>query len=838
MNEDILKRAMFAMPLSPEAQNSGILSGFMDEEPVSPEDEALEEMPVMARTPQNPEILMNNLRGDMRSLDARYVELAQMVGEQAAMETPPEVLAMLMGQMGAQAGTGIGALPQAQEMMPPGMEGMGQGMGAPGGMEGMAPPMDPGMAGMDPAMMQQGMPDQGMAPPMMPPGMEGMGGPFPSGGAEQAPPQQFARGGEARVPEGSAWSSMFTPDGRLRPITDEEIENMPFQPTIGGMVMPTQGIGGAILGGADRLRGGAQALNQALGSRFIAPQFTTQAMRGPGGQQLIVQGRESLRQLPGGQIAQGTGTRLTPGTTLGPMQSPTLTEGLRQGLGTPAGQLGAGVAGGTAAAAAMANLFGPDQQPVTEEDMALLQGSGLADRIPGMEAPGSLADLVPLTQEEAPTRPTVAETIADRAPTEAIADRPAEAGPATTSEFINRVAEQEKKRTKGDRIRERYEEMSPLYREILGEDADARKQQALLLLAEAGFRFAGTAKPTMGMALADAVSGIPAGLSALAAQKAEREAKIKSAALSQAVEDIGAEDASARQLQLEMLKGDYRILQEQAKRTGGAKITDGGAGLRVSEDRDGSFLGYSVDPNDPTVQRAVTSRFTLTPNNPFVQSLGQAPQAPETDKAERVKLTTTLRDLDDTLALIEGAKSDLSGAYGPGAWYSNFENNMLVPISPLRPNVADAKAKSSIDIRLNRIKGNLARVNNSGRISVQEQQWIDEILPAKAGTFFQDPEVNAARFNSLQALVQTQRQQVLAQLGYTTEDLVMSPPALGTRNDPFALPADEQGQANMLRFLGGTLGRVDNPDALVYIRTPDGTVRPFKASELRNLGAQ
>jgi hypothetical protein len=831
MNNDIMQRAMFAMPLSPEAQNSGIMSGFMDqEEPMSPEDEALEEMPVMARTPQNPEILMNNLRGDMRSLDARYVELAQMVGEQAAMETPPEVLAMLMGQMGAQAGAGIGALPQAQQMMPPGMD---QGMGAPGGMEQGTPPMDP-------AMMQQGMPDQGMqGAPMMPPGMEGMG-PFPLGGAEQAPPQQFARGGEARVrvPEGSAWSNMFTEEGRLRPITDEEIQNMPFQPTIGGMVMPTKSIAGALLSGGEKAGRGASALNQYLGNRLMAPQFTTQAMKGPGGQQLVGQARESLRMLPGGQIAQGTGTKLAPMSTLGPMQSPTLTQGLSQGfqnlVPSAAGRTGLGMAGVAGGVAGIGSML--DDRPITEEDMAALQGSGLADRIPGQEAPATLADIgMPAQEGAAPAAdqyvaPTVADTIAARQEAPAADD---------TKDFIDRVTEQAKKRTKGDRIRERYDEISPLYKEILGDDADARKQQALLLLAEAGFKFASTAKPTMGMALASALSGVPAGLSALAAQKADREAKIKSAALSQAVEDIGAEDASARQLQLEMLKGDYRLLQEQAKRGGNVKLTDGGAGLRVAENKDGSFLGYSIDPEDPTVKRAVTSRFTLTPNNPFVVSLGQAPQAPETDKGERIKLTTALRDLDDTLSLIEGAKTDLAGAYGPGAWYSNFENNMLVPVTPLRPNVADAKAKSSIDIRLNRIKGNLARVNNSGRVSVQEQQWIDEILPAKAGTFFQDPEVNAARFNALQALVQTQRQQVLAQLGYVTDELVMQAPALGTKNDPFALPADEQGQANMLRFLGGTLGRVENPNALVYIRTPDGVVRPFKASELRaSIGGQ
>ena len=120
MKEEVLKRAMFAMPLSKDARNSGILSGFEDEmEDMGEMPEPSEEMPQMSRTPQNPEILMNNLRGDMRSVDARYMELAQMVGEEAAMETPPEVLAMLQMQLGQQGG--IGALPQGQGMAPPPM---------------------------------------------------------------------------------------------------------------------------------------------------------------------------------------------------------------------------------------------------------------------------------------------------------------------------------------------------------------------------------------------------------------------------------------------------------------------------------------------------------------------------------------------------------------------------------------------------------------------------------------------------------------------------------------------------------------------------------------------
>jgi hypothetical protein len=87
-----------------QVENVGIMSGFMDEI-----DELLEEISgeeqeegddadmarMMARTPDSPEILMNNLRGDMRSIDARREELADLVGFREAEETPEGVLALL-----------------------------------------------------------------------------------------------------------------------------------------------------------------------------------------------------------------------------------------------------------------------------------------------------------------------------------------------------------------------------------------------------------------------------------------------------------------------------------------------------------------------------------------------------------------------------------------------------------------------------------------------------------------------------------------------------------------------------------------------------------------------
>ena len=143
-----------------EIENVGIMSGFMDDlEELMSEIDA-EEMGVedadmaamMGRTPDSPEILMNNLRGDMRSIDARREELADLVGAREAEETPEGVLALLQPVLAQQ---------QAVPPMP------------------MAPPMPP--QGMPPEMM--GMPPQGM-PPMPPQGMPPQGMPPPPMGIE------------------------------------------------------------------------------------------------------------------------------------------------------------------------------------------------------------------------------------------------------------------------------------------------------------------------------------------------------------------------------------------------------------------------------------------------------------------------------------------------------------------------------------------------------------------------------------------------------------------------------------------------------------------------------
>lgn len=136
MKSKVLNRPMFKKkgpPIPPEeADNVGIMQGFMDQVDLMDDmeeegdDDEMEMGKMMDRRPDSPEILMNNLRGDMRSVDARVEELADLVGYRAASETPTEVLALLQPVLAQQTAM---AQPPAQ-MAAPGPEGA---MAAPAG---------------------------------------------------------------------------------------------------------------------------------------------------------------------------------------------------------------------------------------------------------------------------------------------------------------------------------------------------------------------------------------------------------------------------------------------------------------------------------------------------------------------------------------------------------------------------------------------------------------------------------------------------------------------------------------------------------------------------------
>lgn len=824
----VLKRSMFSDKLPKSVRNSGIMAGFEDDEMLEPPEQ--NEMPQMARTPQNPEILMNNMRGDMRSVDARYQELAQMVGEEAAQETPPEVLAMLQMQFGQQQG-GIGALPQGAGMMPPPMGG-GEPMGAPGG----APAMPS---------LQGGMPPQGA----MPPGMESAP-PFSQGGAEQAP-QGFAYGGY--VPG-------FAKGGSPKKGLDEQLleggggggglsaANRPFEITPIGQQALSKSSSGAsfrdyLAQKAAETRQYFGNINQYFGAKTMAPQPTVTRMTGGNPpMNLSVQSKDTLVKDPAtGVIKPATGTKFAPYTTMGPPTSPTLTKGFAQGMNRlvveyprvaallpPSILAAVGVVGPNLTAEQRSTPLSPEEQARYDAVMAQIDavnapppkntfvGGGPFDGVtpPPIPAPEAKEEVVPVAETE---------------------DQ-------TTNEFINQNLAKPKELSRIERIKAAQEEYTPLYKELIGDSNEDAKTNAMLLLADAGFKLASTYKPTLAMAVAESAKDLPRGFANIIAQAKDRDIKLKTAALTQAISDVQEQDRYAQALKMQILKGDYDLLKTQAKE-GAIIIEDAGLGGRVSKTKSGSFVGFHLDPNDPAVKTALgtpdkPNAYTLRDtDNPFVMNQGPSPTTVVTDKEGRVALGRSLAMIDNNLKTIEGMKGVVQNAYSPGTWFADKVNNIFVPISGglLKPNFDTAGAVTQLKNDFSRVTKNSAAAAESGRISNQQQEWEREnasMLANPAG-FFENPELAAKNLGSLEATNRNMRQQILTQLGYESNDYVMRTPNTGTKNDPYQISSDPREQQIMFNFLGSTFGRVQDPKAVVYLRLPNGKVDAFNPSQLR-----
>ena len=804
MKADVLKRAMFAMPLSKEARNSGILSGFeeemddledLDEREEMPE--LADEMPKMARNPQNPEILMNNLRGDIRSVDARYLELAQMVGEQAAMETPPEVLAMLQPQFAQQGG--IGGLPQAQAMAPQGMapQGMMPEMGAMPMDQGAGIPMPEGMAG---------------APP------------FSQGGAEQAPP---------------------TPDGMP-----------PMRAAAGAFITPLTRFAQF---GADKMSAANAAAGRLMSQGFpqtFRPIFEN--VRGPGGKFTAEQFltyptfTQHMSNLVGPQV-MGPLSRLT-------------------GAATPGVPAVVGSVGALGAAGVYRGATAPGEDPVRQKllkdyedayykvtdrgipmpSLSNVSNEDLAQYVAGMQAKAVQPVQVP-TATGAAGAPAVPAAGTDNADfirqvieggdSAAAAAAPAAAEEAAAVKPNVAAPKAEAGKSRLERIREAQKEYAPLYRELLGDGKEEMYTNAMLMLADAGFKYASLpakAGTTPVSLLAEAAKGVPQGFMALVAQAKDRQIKVDTAALSQAISDVQEQDKFAQRLKEVMLRGDYDLLKEQAKK-GGSVAKHLGAGIVRYETKDGSYIGTGIDKDHPTVQSALNSRYTLRQtDNPFVQNRGPAPTTIVTDEKEIGKLTATLANLDSSLRTLEEIQGLYSQAYGPGAWFSDKVNNVIVPLLPagvLKPNLDLTATSTSIKTAAEKLTKTIASANNEGRVAVQPQEWVRDLLSGVMNptAFLSNPEIAAKQFATQVAMLKNARQEVLTQMGLEGNEYVMSVPNTGTQSDPFLIPSDAEARKRMFNYLGGTIGRVQDPRATVYLRMPNGSIQSATPTQLRGL---
>jgi hypothetical protein len=629
----------------------------------------------------------------------------------------------------------------------------------------------------------------------MPPGGEGMPGPFPQGGAEQAPPTP-----DGMPPMQAAWGALITPAVRAAQIA------------------------------GPRIAQGAQAANAALGRMFMNPQMSQpylENLRGAGGRYTAE------------QIARG-----------GNLMQPTFTQGLGQGLNQLAAQY-------------------PKAGPVLSSAAAMLAGLDTDAPRASQNAPSRAVDISQIPNEFAQVNLPAPAAAAEAAAAEAAAAEAAAAAAAAAAEEQSgfylppagndpneapyngegRSAAEDlakltgvppKKLSKIDRIRTARDEYAPLFKELMGDSKEDMKTNALLMLADAGFKFAGATEPTMAMSLAKSLGGIPKGLATLAAQAKDRGLKIDTATLTQAIGDVNTEDAQEHALQMQLAKDRTKLLVEMAKQKGN-KLINAGAGLTYQQTPDGGFVrgSYQVDPAHPTLASMRESRYTVTSNNPFAIDNGPAATTLVTDEKAREKLLGAMSVTDAVMLELDNIQRLAGKAFGPGAFISDVTNKVIIPLgSPLiLPNEKLESAKAAITSSKNALLASLARAQEEGKISNQDKERFEEELESFSDptAFFKDSQTAAAAIQGIRTNTINRRQRLMTQLGAVDRDYVLTIPPTGTSNNPFDLGGDLDQRNKMLTFLQSTAGKHNDQNAVINIINAAGKRDTMTIAQLNAL---
>ena len=784
MKEEILKRAMFAMPLSKDSRNSGIMAGFdmedMDEtEGMTGMEEPDEGMSQMERTPQNPEILMNNLRGDVRSVDARYQELAQMVGEQAAQDTPPEVLALLQEHMAMMQQGGIGGLPEAQ-----GMPGMPPAGGAPAGM--------PAMPGMPPQ----------PQPGAMPAGMEGAG-PLPQGGASEAPPTP-----DGMPPMTAALGAFVTPMQRLAQFSADKLGTLGTQANAVGGKLMSQGFPQTFRPIFENVRG--------AGGRFTAEQTLKYPTLTEHLSNVLPRTAEVAGKIPtpGAPALLGG----TAGAYLGRLFSSEKSEDEKAD---------------DARREALVNLIPTEGNPPAPAATWSPGSSPMPEKMPAPAAPGAAAMPAPAAPSKGssdaasafPVSTTSDDPLGDFIAEKLKAQQGREDAAPKTPQFVKEVA-----KSKIDRIKEARDEYGPMFKELLGDTSEDMRMNAYLMLADAGLRLAsspGRPGSTPVSQVAEAFAPMAKGFMGLVAQARDRQLKVDMGALDRAITDIDSQDKMAAQLNLEILRGDNRVRAELIRQMSKGNLVQklGPAGLINYTDAQGNEYEPVINANSPEFVSIVNSPNTLRQtDNPFVTDAGPIAQALIVkDPKRRGDLVETVGHFDDSINKIDILQKNINKAFGGRAFMTDKYNNYVVPLIPGGDvvNVDRQKAIEEFKQAQESLGKSLAMADRSGRLTVQQEKWAREALDIAPAAFFTDPQLAAARLNQARAGLLNSRQGVVEQLGGTTSRLIARPLPLGTDNDPFVIPADPKGQQAMVNFLTGSFARTMDPNAKITVRAPD-----------------
>lgn len=445
MKKSVMQRPMFA-GMAPKSGSKGILSYF---------DEELDNEDYAERTPENLEIIANNLRGDMRSMDERYLELAQLVGE-SAFETPEEVITLMQSQMGQQ---------QQNNAEPAPASGAGGGIAAFGGGQTEQPPA-----------------------------------PMPQG----QPPLQMANGGYvAHMSNGG--------DPRFPGLNERllELERQQRSQRFGGfgreMDKMTNFLNRQLQTGAPTSASGKPVPFVDKSGRFYQPV-------GGANPNMPSRGFPMPSKFNIGRFATGMGI---PGMVGGYAADALISSDANKGqlygssFGLETGEETAGMVGGE-----------PVFEPVAPSpvDPQMREAVAKTGWVGDLARPQLMADLG--------AGPTTEEIVRGEAPTER------SLGPKLAPETTVSPADKEPPKPTPKDYRERVRDKMDIYSEFLGADPEARKAQALFLLAEAALNVADAKGRSIGERLSTGLKGLPAGMAAIGAEADKDRRAIAAAAIS------------------------------------------------------------------------------------------------------------------------------------------------------------------------------------------------------------------------------------------------------------------------------------------------------------------
>lgn len=889
MPSNVFDRTMFKAESKPLKADSGIMQGFEEDEGEIPEDEMMEE--ISQRKPNSPEILMNNLRGDMRSVDARYQELADMVGEDVAMETPPEVLALLQAQL-AQQSMGIGALPPGQGVPPPPMPagappmptpdmmgGMPQPGAMPQGPEGQMPPQgfaDGGMVGgvpgyafggiigrvvnqvkptisaaatpaPDPAVLEQQRRDfafnnpyttQAPAPapasgifrglsrffnnttpaastarPTLNPEFavefarrfnRGPGVQVPTQQQTLVPTPQFAEGGIASLgnfSEGVAQAGR-NGDTVLAHMTPEQHQ---YLTELGGgaTVNPQTGLPEHYMGAQMLSNLGQRAMpylqqaNVLAGRALYNPTFSAPVLN----QARDASGRFGPMSFEGMNMYYPTLTQGLANTRVGQMA----VQGAEKLSKLPMGEKVLGAMGSTAIGQNIYNRMGGNMS--VENNRPPI--------IPGDPATDPSKRGMPVVEEDvAPESTPINYNNLPAAPGDAA---PA-AAPTTEAEKNNQLIQNAiAQKTRGERLEDYMAENVPIFEKYLGGNKDYNQAQALFVLADMGLKLASTRRPgdTFASAFARSAQGVPAGLSAIAAAEQQADRQIKSAALTSGLQTIAAEDkaeADTRRKILEKMASGQKMSYE-----------DLGAGMSRVKDGNGKLIGHVVEQyakdafaENPIVPMKKVDEKNYARTSPYAKITPNPPSTVLT-KSIRDNIETDMISSGDMVSLIDNTMKDIASVYGPGAWWTDTKNNIIVPVAPnmvASPDTDFEGKRSNVALTLKRVNTALAKMGDPGPVGVYERKLAGALSGKDPGSFFANPELVMKNMAGIRTFFANDYYRRAAQLGLTDYDIKLDVPNLGTRNDP--IPYNKTDYFDTISAA--------NPNATVYVKTKSGKI--------------